>query len=256
MQDNREYRDDLMFGTIVNTIAIILGSTVGIFIKGGLKDRYKDIVMDAIPLAVLFIGASGAIGNMLKPNSNPVLFIISLVIGALLGEFIDIDKGFNKLGQYLQNKFGKDESSNIAQGFIAASLLFCVGSMSILGSLESGLQSVHKILLAKSVLDGVTATIMATTLGIGVTISAAIVFLYQGSITVMAVYIQPYLTDDMIREMSIVGGILIFALGINMMNITPKKIKVANLLPALLIPIIFYLQPVQNLIYSIFNFKR
>lgn len=235
-----------MFGTIVNTLVVLLGSIFGLFIKGGLKDRYKDIIMDAIPLAVLFIGASGAISNMIKPEANPILFIVSLVLGAIIGEFFDIDKGFNNLGNFIQKKLSKNENSNISQGFVASSLLFCVGSMSILGSLESGLQGVHKILLAKSVLDGVTATIMATTLGIGVSLSAFTILIYQGSITLMAGYIQPYLSNDMIRELSIVGGILIFALGLNMMNL--KKIKVANLLPSLVIPVIFYLQPIQNLI--------
>lgn len=235
-----------MFGTIVNTLVVLLGSIFGLFIKGGLKDRYKDIIMDAIPLAVLFIGASGAISNMIKPEANPILFIVSLVLGAIIGEFFDIDKGFNTLGNFIQKKLSKNENSNISQGFVASSLLFCVGSMSILGSLESGLQGVHKILLAKSVLDGVTATIMATTLGIGVSLSAFTILIYQGSITLMAGYIQPYLSNDMIRELSIVGGILIFALGLNMMNL--KKIKVANLLPSLVIPVIFYLQPIQNLI--------
>lgn len=235
-----------MFGTIVNTLVVLLGSIFGLFIKGGLKDRYKDIIMDAIPLAVLFIGASGAISNMIKPEANPILFIVSLVLGAIIGEFFDIDKGFNALGNFIQKKLSKNENSNISQGFVASSLLFCVGSMSILGSLESGLQGVHKILLAKSVLDGVTATIMATTLGIGVSLSAFTILIYQGSITLMAGYIQPYLSNDMIRELSIVGGILIFALGLNMMNL--KKIKVANLLPSLVIPVIFYLQPIQNLI--------
>lgn len=235
-----------MFGTIVNTVVVLLGSIFGLFIKGGLKDRYKDIIMDAIPLAVLFIGASGAISNMIKPEANPILFIVSLVLGAIIGEFFDIDKGFNTLGNFIQKKLSKNENSNISQGFVASSLLFCVGSMSILGSLESGLQGIHKILLAKSVLDGVTATIMATTLGIGVSLSAFTILIYQGSITLMAGYIQPYLSNDMIRELSIVGGILIFALGLNMMNL--KKIKVANLLPSLVIPVIFYLQPIQNLI--------
>jgi uncharacterized membrane protein YqgA involved in biofilm formation len=235
-----------MFGTIVNTIAIIVGSLIGMAIQSGLKEKYKNIVMDAIPLAILFIGASSSIGNMLKPDANPILFIVSLVIGGIIGEWIDIDKGFTRLGGFLQRKLSKNENSNIAQGFVAASLLFCIGSMAILGSLESGLQGVHKTLLAKSVLDGVTSVIMSTTLGVGVMLSAVAVFVYQGAITVLAKYIQPYMNEDMIREISIIGGMLIFALGLNMMEL--KKIKVANLLPALLIPVIFYFQPVQDLI--------
>lgn len=241
-----------MFGTIVNTLAIIIGSLIGMAIKSGLKQRYKNIVMDAIPLAILFIGASSSIGNLLKPDANPILFIVSLVIGGLIGEWLDIDQAFTRLGGFLQTKLSKNENSNIAQGFVAASLLFCIGSMAILGSLESGLQGVHKTLLAKSVLDGVTSVIMSTTLGVGVMLSSVAVFIYQGAITVLAKYIQPYMTEDMIREISIIGGILIFALGLNMMEL--RKIKVANLLPALLVPVIYYFKPFQEFIHYIVHF--
>lgn len=239
-----------MLGTIVNALAIIIGGSVGLFIKGGLKQKYKDIIMQTLALSVMFVGLQSALSGLLNENVEPILYILSLVIGSAIGEKIDIELRLNKLGDSIQKKMGqKAEESNIALGFVTASLVFCVGTMAILGSLESGINGNHSTLFAKSVLDGTFSTIYASTLGIGVLFSAIAVFLYQGAITVAATFIEPYLTVDMIREMSIVGGIMIFSLGLNMMEI--KKIKVGNMLPAILIPVIYYLPFVQNLIEKI-----
>lgn len=239
-----------MLGTIVNALAIIIGGSVGLFIKGGLKQKYKDIIMQTLALSVMFVGLQSALSGLLNENVEPILYILSLVIGSAIGEKIDIELRLNKLGDSIQKKMGqKAEESNIALGFVTASLVFCVGTMAILGSLESGINGNHSTLFAKSVLDGTFSTIYASTLGIGVLFSAVAVFLYQGAITVAATFIEPYLTVDMIREMSIVGGIMIFSLGLNMMEI--KKIKVGNMLPAILIPVIYYLPFVQNLIEKI-----
>ena len=239
-----------MLGTIVNALAIIIGGSVGLFIKRGLKQKYKDIIMQTLALSVMFVGLQSALSGLLNENVEPILYILSLVIGSAIGEKIDIELRLNKLGDSIQKKMGqKAEESNIALGFVTASLVFCVGTMAILGSLESGINGNHSTLFAKSVLDGTFSTIYASTLGIGVLFSAVAVFLYQGAITVAATFIEPYLTVDMIREMSIVGGIMIFSLGLNMMEI--KKIKVGNMLPAILIPVIYYLPFVQNLIEKI-----
>lgn len=227
-----------MLGTIVNAAAVLAGGLVGLLIKGGLREKYKEIVMQAISLAVLFLGASSALSGMLDPDAQPVLFIISLVIGSGLGTLLDLDYRLQYLGDLLQAKLG-GSGSDISQGFVTASLLFCVGTMSILGALESGIQGVHTTLFVKSVLDGTAAIIFASTLGVGVVLSAGAVFCYQGILTMLARFIQPFLTTDMIREISLVGGILIFALGLNMMEI--KKIKVANMLPAILVPVVYYL---------------
>lgn len=234
-----------MLGTIVNTAAVLVGSFLGIFIKGGIKERYRTIVMEALGLCVLFVGASSALSNMFKENANPILFIVSMAIGSLIGEFLGIEKLLDKLGGFLQDKIGGSES-NIAQGFVTASLTFCVGSMAILGSFESGIQGVHTTLFTKSMLDGVAAVIFASSLGVGVVFSAVSVFVYQGVLTVFASFLQPYLTADMIREISIVGGIMIFGLGLNMLGI--KKIRTGNMLPALIVPVIFYLPFVQNIV--------
>jgi len=239
-----------MLGTIVNTLAIMIGGILGVFIKGGIKERYRDIIMHAIPLSVLFIGAAGAIQNMIDPHSHPILFIISLALGGLIGEWINIEQKLQNLGDWIQGKIG-NQSGSISQGFVSASLLFCVGTMAILGSLESGLQGVHDTLFVKSILDGITACILASTLGFGVLLSAISVFIYQGSITILARIVEPYITAPMLREMGIVGGILIFSLGLGMLEI--KKVKTANLLPAIFIPVIYYLPSVQKFIIWIFS---
>lgn len=227
-----------MLGNYVNTVTIIIGCLLGLLVQKGLHDKYKRIIMQAIGLSVLFVGATVTIGGLLDPDSEPVLFIISLVIGGALGELIGIEKALDKLGLMLQNKVGSQQS-NIAEGFVTASLLFCVGTMAVIGSLDSGLRGDHTMLYAKSVIDGITAMILASTLGVGVIFSAAVVFIYQGAIIIFAGLLEPLLTIDVIREISIIGGILIFGIGLSMMEI--KKIKTVNLLPAIIVPVFYYL---------------
>jgi uncharacterized protein len=227
-----------MLGNYVNTAVIVIGSLLGVLLHKGLKEEYKTIIMQAIGLSVLFIGATTALSGLLNPDSEPILFIISLVIGGAVGELLRLEKALNKLGLMLQEKVGSGEG-NIARGFVTASLIFCVGTMAIIGSLESGLKGNHNMLFAKSVLDGITSMILASTLGIGVIFSAAAVFIYQGSIIVFAGMLEPILTVHVIREISIIGGILIFAIGLTMLEI--KVIRTINLLPAIFVPVIYYL---------------
>ncbi len=226
-----------MLGNYVNTIAIIVGTILGLLIHKGLKEDYKDTMMQAIGLSVLFIGAATALNGLLDPESEAILFIISLVIGGVVGEMLGLDGALNRLGQFLQNRVGRGDH-NVARGFVTASLIFCVGTMAIIGSLESGLRGNYDMLFAKSILDGVTSMILATTLGIGVAFSAAAVFIYQGAIIVFAGTLEPILTIQVIREISIIGGILIFAIGLNMLEII--KVRTVNLLPAVLVPILYY----------------
>lgn len=226
-----------MLGTYVNTIVVIIGSIIGLLIKSGLKEKYRITIMQGVALAVLFIGIATTLNGMMN-GGQPILFIISLVIGGFGGEMIDVDAQLKKLGDWLQKKFGNGEH-NIAQGFVTASLLFCVGTMAILGSLDSGLRGNHDMLYAKSVLDGFTSIILTSSLGIGVIFSAASVFVYQGAIVLFASALEPVLTAEIIREISIIGGILIFSLGLNMLELV--KIKTANLLPAILVPPLYYL---------------
>lgn len=226
-----------MLGNYVNTLVIIIGTLAGLMVQKGLKEKYKTIIMQAIGLSVLFIGTATALGGLLHPDSEPILFIISLVIGGVIGEILGIEEALDRLGALLQSKVGSGDS-NIARGFVTASLIFCVGTMAIIGSLESGLRGNYNMLFAKSVLDGVTSMILASTLGIGVIFSAVAVFVYQGVIILFAGFLEPFLTQQVIREISIIGGILIFGIGLGMTDI--KKVKTANLLPAILVPVVYY----------------
>lgn len=202
-------------------------------LKGGLPKRFTDTIMSGVALCVIYIGISGTL-----KGENMLLIVISIAIGSLLGELINIDEKLILLGNFIENKaksFSKDTS--ISLGFVTASLLFCVGAMAVVGSLESGLLGKYDILFTKSILDGVTALILSSTLGIGVILSAFSVLVYQGLITLAASLLQNILTTPIVNEMSAVGSLLIIGIGLNMLGIT--KIKVANMLPAIFIPIIY-----------------
>lgn len=225
-----------MLGTIVNALAIVVCTLVGMALKGGIPEKYRTILVQALGLSVVYIGATSAIGNLLAENAHPLLYILSLVIGAFFGELVDIEGKLQQFGDFMEKK-SKNSNSNISQGFVTASLIYCVGSMAILGAIESGIHGDHSILYAKSLLDGVMSLVLASTLGIGVMLSAVSVLLYQGTITLFASSLQPYITEDMMREVSIVGGVLISVIGLNLLEIT--KIKVGNFLPAIFIPVIY-----------------
>jgi Uncharacterized membrane protein, possible Na+ channel or pump len=232
-------------GTIVNAGVVIAGGLAGTVLKNGISERYKKIVMQGIGLSVLFIGVSGVIKEILTiVDGNKLdrqfimLMIFSLVIGGLIGEFLKIEKRLEGLGDWFQKKIPGKESS-FSDGFVTASLVFCVGAMAIVGALEDGLSGNPSTLFAKSILDGITSLVFASTLGIGVAFSAIPVLVYQGSITLLAGVIKPWLSEAVISQMSLVGGVLIFAIGINLLEI--KKIKVGNLLPAVFIPVIYYI---------------
>lgn len=220
-----------MLGPAVNGIAIIICALAGKFLIRGLPDRFATIIKTALGLAVIYIGISGSL-----ESKHVMILIISMVAGSILGEWINIEKGMNALGQWAERKFGFGEG-NFAKGFIAASILYCTGSMAIIGAMQSGLQGNHEMLFAKSVLDGVTAVVFASTMGIGVAFSAVPVFLYEGVIALGASYIKDWLTPEIIAEMSAVGSLLIAALGFNFLEI--KEIKVANMIPAIFLPWLF-----------------
>lgn len=230
-----------MLGTIVNSLAIIIGSLLGMFFKNGIKDDYKNTIMDGIGLSVVLIGIMGGI-----KSENIVLLIVSIVLGSLVGEIIGIERKLNALGDKMEKSFGKGDS-NFSKGFVTASLIYCIGAMAIIGSLESGIQGNHQTLYAKSILDGISAIVFSSTLGIGVAFSAIPVFIYQGIITLLSSSIKDILVPEVINEMSAIGGVLIMAIGVNILGI--KKIRVGNLLPAVFIPIIFYL--LKNLVVAI-----
>lgn len=225
-----------MLGTIVNMATIILGSGLGLLLRKGIPQRLTDAVMKAVALCVIYIGIDGCL-----EGNKTLVVIVSMALGTLIGELLNLDGRLNSLGEKIESKVSKNSQSenSIAKGFVTASLLFCVGAMAIVGSLESGINGNHEILFSKSLLDLITSFILATTLGIGVMFSAAFVFLYQGSITVLAQFIGPYLSDVVIAEMTCVGSILIIALGLNMLGVT--KLKIMNCIPAVFLPILLCL---------------
>ena len=222
-----------MLGTIVNTIAVIIGAGIGMFLKKGIPDKLADTMMKGLGLCTLFLGISGSLDGQ-----NSLIMIISIVAGALIGEGIDLDAKLNQLGNWLENKFKSKDGGkvSIAEGFVSASLLFCVGAMTIVGSLQSGLQGNHEMLFNKSMLDFVAAIIFASSMGIGVMLSAAFVFVYQGAITLLAQWVAPVLSDVVIAEMNCVGSVIIIGIALNLLGIT--KLKVMNYVPAIFIPII------------------
>lgn len=232
-------------GTIVNSAAILAGGAAGALVKSALPGRYRETVMQALGLSVLIIGLSGSLQGIYRINSAGsldrqfiMLMIFSLITGGIAGEFMNIEYRLEQMGLWLQNRFANKEGG-IAEGFVYASLLYCVGAMAVVGSLEDGLTGNVSTLFAKSVLDGVSAVIFGAAMGIGVAFAALPVLLYQGTITLMAGVIKPWLTDTVVLQTSLVGSVLIMGIGFNILEI--KRIRVGNLLPAIFIPVIYYL---------------
>ncbi len=225
-----------MLGTIVNALAILAGSLVGLLFTRGIPDNYKEIVMNGVGLAVVLIGLKSAL-----VSDNLMVVIFSVIIGALLGEFLKIETHLENMGNRLEKAVvsRSSDTRSFARGFVTASLVFCVGSMAIIGSLESGLTGNHQTLFAKSILDGVTSIIFASAMGIGVAFSSIAVFLYQGSITIMAFFLKNFLVPETIGQMTSVGGLLILAIGLNLLKIT--TIKVGNLLPGIFLPLLYFM---------------
>lgn len=221
-----------MIGVLVNTVAVIIGAVIGLIIKKGIPQRISDTVMKGIGLCVMYIGWSGTL-----ECKNTMILIISVVLGALIGEGIDIDKRFTSFAKNLENKLSKgNKKMSFAEGFVSASLLFCVGAMAVVGSIQAGIDGNNETLFAKSLIDFIAAIIFASTMGIGVMFSAFSVLLYQGIIALFASGVSGFLSDTVVAEMTAVGSILIFALGLNLVGLS--KFKIMNYLPAIFIPTI------------------
>lgn len=235
-------------GTIVNVAAVIIGGGIGMLIRGGIKQRFQDILMQALGLSTLFIGVSGALKGMFTVNGEgletggAMVLILSLVLGALIGEGINIEKQFERFGEWLKRKVKSNGDSRFVEGFVTASLVICVGAMAVVGSLQDGLTGDASMLYTKAILDFVIVLVLASALGKGVLFSALPLGILQGSITLFAGVIAPVLSDRMIDNLSFIGSALIFCVGINLCF--GKKIKVGNLLPALVIAVLAALIPV------------
>ncbi len=221
-----------MLGTIINAVAVIIGSIIGLLFDKGIPERLSASLMQGLGLCTAFIGIQGAF-----KGENTLIMIASIVLGILIGEFIDIDKRINSLIFKLEKKFiNNTDGKSFSQGFINSSLVFCVGSMAIVGCLNAGLKGDYSMLLTKSMLDFTSSIIFASTLGVGVVGSALAILVYQGSLTILASFLAPILTTVVINEMTCVGSLLIIAIGLNLIGLT--KIKVMNYIPAMFLPMI------------------
>jgi len=217
-------------GTMANSVAIILGALCGVVLKKGLPEKWQETMMSGIALCIVIIGV-----QMALKTTNIVITIFSIVIGAIIGEIIDIEGGMQHLGIFIGSKIAKNEgaAAQIAKGFVNSSILFCTGAMAIVGSIQDGLIADHATLFAKATLDGLISLIMAANMGIGVALSALSVGIYQGSITLMARAIESLISNTILAELTATGGIMIMAIGTNMLNIT--KIRIGNLLPGIIV---------------------
>lgn len=252
-------QDFVLFGTLFNVFTVLLGSLIGLGARklglskkmGDKGKRFSDAVFHGLGLCVILIGIGGAIQGAVNSQiisafpegsvefsaiytERTLVIIISMVLGVLLGELVDIDKRINSLGDKIEGLM-KGKGGNVSQGFVSASLLFCVGSMTIVGSLNSGISGDHSLLITKSIMDLISSIIFASTMGVGVMFSAVFVLVYQGAITLIAAWAGPFLSGDVITCMTAVGSLLIIALGLNILGTT--KIKIMNYLPAMFFPI-------------------
>lgn len=223
-----------MFGVIVNVITVILGSLAGLLFKKGIPERVRSAAMTGLGACTLYIGITGSL-----EGENVLIVIASVVLGAIVGTLIDIDGAINTLAKNVETKFKKEgQSVSIAEGIVTATLLFCVGAMTVTGSIQAGLTGDNSILITKATLDLVSSMILASSLGLGVLLSAVSVFVIQGGLVLLAGLVAPFMTVGAIGEMTCTGSILIIMIGTNLMGIT--KIKVADFLPAIVFAPVIY----------------
>ena len=228
------------FGTIINVLFIIFGGTAGVLFGNKLSEKSRETLLLANAIAVLFIGISGALQHMFVLagdghlyTAGTMMMIASLSVGAIIGEFIDLEGKIERFGEWLKQRTGNSHDAGFVGAFVTASLTVCIGAMAIVGSLEDGISGDHSILLAKAVLDLIIVMVMAASMGKGCIFSAVPVGFLQGTVTAAAVLIRPFITDAAMNNLSLVGSILIFCVGVNLF--WGKKIRVANLLPSLII---------------------
>lgn len=220
-----------MLGVLVNTIAVLAGSTIGLLCKKGIPERFTNAILTGIGLCTVYMGISGAL-----QGENTLILILSIVLGAITGTLLDIDRGISNFGKLLSGKKDARPDSqgknSFAEGFVTACLMFCIGSMTIVGSLNAGLTGDQEMLLTKSLLDFISSIVLSVSLGIGVLFSSIFVLIFQGALVLLAGVLQPVLTEAAIAEIICAGSVMMIALGLNIMGIT--KIKTANYLPAIL----------------------
>ena len=224
-----------MIAAVVNAIVVVLGGLLGLLLGGRLKEHHTKTIVAALGICTMVIGITGAI-----VTSNILIVIICLVVGTIIGELLKIEHHLDTLGDWLKSKVAKNGGGRFTEGFVTASLLFCVGSMAIMGSFDAGLRGDYNTIFAKSALDCVMAVTFAATMGVGVLFSGATVLIYQGALTLLAGLVEPYLSAEVIVEMSAVGGVMIIGTGMNILGLTKERIKVGNMLPAIALPILWF----------------
>lgn len=224
-----------MIATVINVALVLLGSVVGLVFKNFISQRFTAILTSALALCVAGIGISAMISTQ-----DTLCVIVCMVVGSLIGEGVDIERRLEGAGELIRAKLIKGEGgSRFTEGFVTASLLYCVGAMAITGSIEAGLNHNYSIIISKGVIDGVTSISFAAAMGVGVAFSAVPLLVYQGGITLLAAWVGPYLPAAVITEMSAVGGTLILAIAVNMLGLDREKLKVGNMLPAVFLPILY-----------------
>jgi len=222
----------ILTGAIINALAVFAGSAAGLLLKKGLPERMGESIMKALSLCVIYIGISGAF-----EGENILIAILSMALGTVLGELLDLNQKLENLGKWLQLKFkSKDQKVSLAEGFVTSSLLFCTGAMTIVGSFQSGMSLDHSTLFAKSLIDGIAALVLASSLGYGVLFSGVFCLVYEGALAICAQFVEPFLTTAVINEMTCIGSLLIVGVGINMLF--RNEIIVMNSVPAVFFPIL------------------
>jgi len=231
-------------GTIVNALAIVAGGIIGLFASGGLKKRYQEIITQAMALSVMFMALAGVMAKMLVPDGDSFstrgtfTLIFSLAIGAFVGEMINIDLRLDRFGEWLKKKSGNEKEAAFVNAFVTASLTVCIGAMAIIGSINDGIYADHSVLFTKAIMDFVIIIVMTASLGKGCIFSAIPVALFQGSITLLARLIEPLLTEAALGSISLVGSVLIFCIGINLLADGRFRIRVGNMLPSLIVAVV------------------
>ena len=231
-----------MLATVINAVLILAGSALGVQFKNRIPARFNAILTHALGLCVLGIGIVSAIGT-----ENTLCVIVCMVLGTILGEALRIEDRLDGAGELLRKRLaGGGDGSRFTEGFVTASVLFCVGSMAIMGSMEAGIQGKYDILISKGVIDGVTAITLASAMGVGVAFSSLPLILYQGGLTLLFAQVGPFLDSAAVTEMSAVGGTIIMGIAVNMLGLGKSKIRVGNMLPAIFLPLA-YLPAAQRL---------
>ena len=234
-----------MLAVFVNMATVLIGSALGILFRNKIKESIVSAVISALALVTILIGITSAIGT-----ADLLCVIICMALGTVIGELIRIDDGIEGAGDFIKSRLFKGKSSGrFTEGFITACIVFCVGSMTIMGSFEAGISGDYSIIFAKSALDFVSSLMFAAAMGLGVPISALFILVFQGGLTLLAGVLSPYLSPEVVTEMSAVGGVILIGMGINMLELSPKRIKVANMLPAIFLPIAYI--PLAELISKI-----